>query len=38
MIYQNIINKDNKLTNKIYKILKEKFDLHSSNGKMSKSQ
>ena len=33
-----LLIKDNKLTNKINKILKEIFDLYSSNGKMSKSQ
>ena len=33
-----LLIKDNKLTNKMNKILKEIFDLYSSNGKMSKSQ
>ena len=33
-----LLIKDNKLTNKINKILKEIFNLYSSNGKMSKSQ
>ena len=33
-----LLIKDNKLTNKINKILEEIFDLYSSNGKMSKSQ
>ena len=37
-IPKKLLIKDNKLTNKINKILEEIFDLYSSNGKMSKSQ